>query len=136
MQIKYNDPCELPQEIVIPDGDPGALKEVLEFLNENARVIQNAERRERYHAPYHLEGMDYEGGSIAYHATPEEIVIRKEDAERVGEALAPLTDTQLRRLTIQADGMTLREIAEAEGTTVNAVKECLDGAKRNFRKNF
>ena len=136
MQIKYNDPYELPQEIVIPDGDPEALKEVLEFLNENARVIQNAERRERYHSPYHLEGMDYEGSSIAYRATPEEIVIRKEDAERVGEALALLTETQLRRLTMQADGMTLREIAEAEGTTVNAVKECLDGAKRKFRKNF
>lgn len=136
MQIKYNDPYELPQEIVIPDGDPEALKEVLEFLNENARVIQNAERRERYHAPYHLEGMDYEGGSIAYHATPEEIVIRKEDAERVRAALALLTETQRRRLLMMEEGMTLREIAEAEGTAVSSVKECLDAAKKKFQENF
>lgn len=136
MQIKYNDPYELPQEIVIPDGDLEALKEVLDFLNENARVIQNAERRERYHAPYHLEALDYEGSSIAYHATPEQIVIQKEEAERINAALAMLNETQRRRLLMQEEGKTLREIAEAEGTTVNAVKECLDGAKKKFLKYF
>ena len=136
MQIKYNDPSELPQEIVIPGGDPEALKEVLDFLNEDARLIQNAERRERYHAPYHLEALDYEGSSIAYHATPEQIVIRKEDAEHIRETLSLLTETQRRRLLMQEEGMTLREIAEAEGTTVNAVKECLDGAKKKFLKYF
>ena len=45
MKLRYNDPYELPQKIIVPDGDPDALKEVLDFLNENARVIQNAERR-------------------------------------------------------------------------------------------
>ena len=60
MKLRYNDPYELPREIIVPDGDPEALKEIQAFLNENARLIQNAERRERYHAPYHLEGMDFE----------------------------------------------------------------------------
>lgn len=136
MQIKYNDPYELPQEIVIPDGDSEALKEVLDFLNENARVIQNAEHRERYHAPYHLEALDYEGSSIAYHDTPEQIVIRKEDAERARAALALLTETQRRRLLMLEEGMTLREIAEAEGATVSSVKESLDAARKKFRENF
>lgn len=136
MKLRYNDPYELPQEVFIEDGDPDALKEVLDFLNENARVIQNAERRERYHAPYHLEGMDFEGGSIAYHATPEETVIRKEDAERVRAALALLTETQRRRLLMMEEGKTMREIAAAEGVSVNAVKESLDAAKKNFLKNF
>lgn len=136
MKLRYNDPYELPQEIIVPDGDPEALQEIQDFLNENARLIQNAERRERYHTPYHLEGMDFERGSIAYHATPEEIVIRKEDAERVRAALALLTETQRRRLLMLDEGMTLREIAAAEGVSVNAVKESLDAAKNNFLKNF
>ena len=136
MQIKYNDPYELPQEIVIPDGDPEALKEVLDFLNENARLIQNAERRERYHAPYHLEALDYEGSSIAYHATPEQIVIQKEEAERINAALDMLTETQRRRLLMMDEGMTLREIAEAEGAAVSSVKESLDAARKKFREIF
>lgn len=39
---------ESTQTLIIPDGDTKTLNEVLDFLNENARVIQNAERRERY----------------------------------------------------------------------------------------
>ena len=136
MKLRYNDPYELPQEIIVPDGDPDALKEVLDFLNENARVIQNAERRERYHTPYHLEALDYESGSVAYHDTPERIVIRKEDAERIRAALALLTETQRRRLLMMEEGKTLREIAEAEGVAVNSVKESLDAARKKFRENF
>ena len=136
MQHKYNDPYELPQEVFIEDGDPDALKEVLDFLNENARVIQNAERRDRYHAPYHLEGMDYEGSSIAYHGTPEEIVIQKEEAEQLERAMSKLTDTQRRRFLMLYEGMTLREIAEVEGAAVSSVKESLDAARKKFRENF
>lgn len=136
MQIKYNDPYDLPQEIVIPDGDQEALKEVLDFLNEDARLVQNAERRERYHAPYHLDALDYEGSSIAYHATPEQIVIRKEDAEHIRETLSLLTETQRRRLLMLEEGMTLREIAKAEGAAVSSVKESLDAARKKFRENF
>ena len=98
MKSRYNDPYELPQEIIVPDGDPEALQEILDFLNEDARLIQNAERRERYHTPYHLEALDYEGGSVAYHDTPERIVIRKEEAEHIRETLVQLPETQRRRL--------------------------------------
>ena len=136
MIIRYRDPYELPQEIIIPDGDPSALKEVQDFLNENARIIQNAERRERYHTPYHLEGYDYEDESIAYHDNPEHIVILREERDSLNDALAQLTEIQLRRLLMQADGMTLRQIAEAEGTSVNAVKDSLDGAKRKLLKTL
>lgn len=136
MKLRYNDPYELPQEIIVPDGDPEALQEIQDFLNENARLIQNAERRERYHAPYHLESLDYEGSSVAYHDTPERIVIRKEEAEHIREILTLLPETQRRRLLMQDEGMTLRQIAAAEGVSVNAVKESLDAAKKNFLKNF
>lgn len=136
MKLRYNDPYELPQEIIVPDGDPEALKEVLDCLNENARLIQNAERRERYHTPYHLEALDYESGSVAYHDTPERIIIRKEEAEHIRATLSLLTETQRRRLLMLDEGMTLREIAEAEGTAVSSVKESLDAARKKFRENF
>ena len=136
MKLRYNDPYELPQEIIVPDGAPEALKEIQDFLNENARLIQNAERRERYHTPYHLEALDYEGGSVAYHDTPERIVIRKEEAEHIRATLSLLTETQRRRLLMLDEGMTLREIAEADGAAVSSVKESLDAARKKFRENF
>ena len=136
MKLRYNDPYELPQDVIVPDGDPDALKEIRDFLNENARLIQNAERRERYHTPYHLEALDYESGSVAYHDTPERIVIRKEEAEHIRATLSLLTETQRRRLLMLDEGMTLREIADADGTAVSSVKESLDAARKKFRENF
>ncbi len=136
MKLRYNDPYELPQEIIVPDGDPEALQEIQDFLNENARLIQNIERRERYHTPYHLEALDYESSSVAYHDTPERIVIRKEEAEHIRATLSLLTETQRRRLLMLDEGMTLREIAEAEGAAVSSVKESLDAARKKFRENF
>lgn len=83
MKIHYNDPYGSPFELIIPDGEPEALKEIIEYLNENAHLIRNAERREAYHTLYHLEALDYESNSIAYLDTPEHIVIRKEEAEHI-----------------------------------------------------
>ena len=132
MKVKYKDPYELPQEIIIPDGNPEALKEIMDFLNENARFIQSAERRERYHTEFHLDALEFENSTIADRNSPERNVIRKEDAARIDAAVDRLSDTQRRRLLMRAAGMTLREIAAAEGTSVNAVKECLDGARRKI----
>ncbi len=87
------------------------------YILENDREMANADRRERYHCPYHIEAMQYEGESIAYHETPENILIQEEERKHINDALSFLTDAQLRRLTMKADGMTLREIAKAEDTS-------------------
>lgn len=136
VKIRYNDPYGSPFELIIPDGEPEALKEIIEYLNENARLIRNAERREAYHTLYHLEALDYEGNSIAYLDTPEHIVIQKEEAEHILNTLTLLTETQQRRLWMLSENMTLCEIAAAEGTSAGAVKESLDAAKKKFQKNF
>ena len=47
--------------------------------------------------------------------------------------LSCLTDTQLQRLTMKAEGMTLRQIAEAERTSVNAVRDSLLQVRKNLR---
>jgi len=111
-------------------------EETAAFILENDREMANADRRERYHCPYHIEAMQYEGDSLAYYKTPEDIVIREEEKQHINDTLSFLTDAQLRRLTMKADGMTLREIAKAEGTSVNAVRESLEAAKKKFKKHF
>lgn len=109
-------------------------EETAAFILENDRELANAERRERYHCPYHLEAMTYESESVAYRETPEEIVIREEKRKEVFDALSALTDAQYRRLLMKADGMTLREIAERERTTVNAIVKSLRLAKKKLEK--
>lgn len=135
-KIRYNDPYGSPFELIIPDGEPEALREIVEYLNENARLIRNAERREAYHTLYHLEALDYEGNSIAYLDTPEHIVIRKEEAEHIQSTLTLLTETKQRRLWMLSENMTLCEIAAVEGASAGAVKESLDAAKKKFQNNF
>ena len=111
-------------------------EETAAYILENDREMANADRKERYHCPYHIEAMEYEGDSLAYRLTPEEVFARKEKQRHINDTLSCLTDVQLRRLTMKADGMTLREIAAVEGTTVNAVRESLEAAKKKFKKHF
>lgn len=136
MKIRYNNPYGSPFELIIPDGEPEALKEIIEYLNENARLIRNAERRKAYHTLYRLEALDYEGNSIAYLDTPEHIVIQKEETEHIQSTLTLLTETEQRRLWMLSENMTLREIAAVEEASVSAVKESLDAAKKKFQNNF
>ena len=109
--------------------------ETAEFILRNDREIANSNRKERYHAPYHLEALEYEGADYADPETPEDTVIRKEQAEKLNEILSLLTDTQLRRLSMKAEGMSLRQIAAAEETSVNAVRESLEAVKKKLEKH-
>lgn len=108
--------------------------DVAAFILANDREIANADRRERYHTPYHIDALEYEGEDYAVHETPEDILIRKEEKEHLDDMLSCLTDTQFQRLTMKAEGMTLREIAEAEGTSVNAVRDSLLQIRKKLEK--
>ena len=64
--VSYKDPYEpLSVVIQIDDDDEEGLEEILAFLNDDARLTQNMERKERYHMKYHLEGLIYEGVDYA-----------------------------------------------------------------------
>ena len=65
MKATIYDPDLGVYEVDVPDDDPGAIAEIEQFARENTRLIQNADRRERYHAPYHLEALAFESGSLA-----------------------------------------------------------------------
>ncbi len=70
--------------------------------------------------------------SVAYHDTPEEILIRKEERDEIADALSVLTESQYRRLLMKADGMTLWEIARIESTSVNAIQDSLCQARKKL----
>ena len=55
--------------------------EVADFIISDDRLTSNAERRERYNCPYHIDALEYEGMEYAYRKTPEKILIDKETAE-------------------------------------------------------
>lgn len=66
MKVTYKDPYAGVQEFEIDDSfDNETLTEVINYLEENTRLINNAERREHYHVAYHLEGLEYEGEEYA-----------------------------------------------------------------------
>ena len=108
--------------------------ETAEFILKNDREMANADRKERDHVKYHLEALEYEGMEYADPDTPETILTRQEEKERLDDMLSCLTDTQLQRLTMKAEGMTLRQIAEAEGTNVNAVRDSLLQVRKKLEK--
>ena len=108
--------------------------DVAEFILKNDREMANADRKERDHVKYHLEALEYEGMEYADSDTPEDILIRQEEKEQLDDMLSCLTDTQLQRLTMKAEGMTLRQIAEAEGANVNAVRDSLLQVRKKLEK--
>ena len=85
---------------------------------DSRREEENLDRKERYHC-YSIDAMEY--GDKDIHApttgeTPESEFILAEDNARICETLSALTDVQRRRLLMLASGMSLRDIAKAEGT--------------------
>ena len=108
--------------------------EVAQFILDSDTEMRNAEQRERYHVPYHINALEYEGMEYADPDTTEDIVLRNDENRELYDCLSFLTESQLRRLVLKAEGMTLREIAAAEGTSVNAVAESLMAARKKLEK--
>ena len=138
MKASYKDPYEkLPIVVEIDDDDAEGLETVLEFLNRNAREIQNAERRERYHTPYHLEALVYEGKEYASDMDVEEQIIRQETERGADDFFrSVLTEVQYRRLMLLKDGMSIREIARQEEANYKSVRESLESAVKKIKKVF
>ena len=163
-KVVYRDPEYGLQTVRIDDDESGeALEEVLAALDEMYRHYHNLTAMEQYHTAEHVEGLEYEkaydtdevayyretelSSSLPYHSTPEEYLLIKEEQElrarreeeknrKVAEALGTLTPTQYRRSVMKGAGMTLRKIADLEGTDYSSVAESLEGAKKKFKKFF
>lgn len=135
MEITYKDPYEKQVTVALAnDCDLEGLKEIIDFLNENARLTQNAERRERYHAPYHLEALTFEGEEYADDHLTDEELLASEENERLGRCLDALTPVQRKRFLRFCDGESYHRIAEDEGVSVSSVKESIDSARKKMKK--
>lgn len=97
----------------------------LSILNEWDRHIEHFEQTEQSlnrRASYKAESV-------------EEVVLRNIEYEQLHQAIATLTETQQRRLTLYYfRGLTYKRIAEMEGCSVSAVGGSICAAMENIKK--
>ena len=102
---------------------------------ESRRKEENLARKERYHC-VSMEDALYEGDDCIDERTPESLFMEQIDNEHIKETLDKLSETQRRRLLMLASGMSLHEIAKAEGTSFYAIHVSIEAARKKFTKNF
>ena len=144
IKVKYKDPYAGGFEVDLPDDTPQeAIQEMVDFLDRNAREIQNADRREHYHTPYSTDALLYEGTDYADADTPKTIYLAYEDDEefsgeenKIDRYFSVLTETQRRRCRMRLAGMTYQQIAAIEEADYSSVVESIKGAQKKLRKKF
>ena len=125
--VSYKDPYEpLSVVIQIDDDDEEGLEEILAFLNDDARLTQNMERKERYHMKYHLEGLIYEGVDYASQEDLEADVEMSETEK--------LTVVQYQRFKLFMEGLSIREIAKTEGIDYSSANESIKASQKKLKK--
>lgn len=97
----------------------------LSILNEWDRHIEHFEQTEQSLN----RRTSYKAESV------EEVVLRNIEYEQLHQAIATLTETQQRRLTLYYfRGLTYKRIAEMEGCSVSAVGGSISAAMENIKK--
>ena len=128
MKIKYTFANGDVSEVEVSD-------EVGNVIVDSRRKEDNLGRKERYHC-YSYDAIDYEGEEFADPDTPDSLLERDELSSRVQSAMSHLTEIQVRRLTLFAEGLSIREIARKEGVDHKAVAKSIESAKKVFAKNY
>ena len=128
MEIIYKFADGTTSKVEVTDG-------IGDFILDSRRREDNDDRRYRYHN-YSLEAITYEGSEYGKNDEYPSEDDSGEVANRVREAISRLNDTQRRRLLMLSQGMSLHEIAAAEGVAFNAVRESVNRAKKKFLKIF
>ena len=128
MKIKYTFANGDVSEVEVSD-------EVGNVIVDSRRKEDNLDRKERYHC-YSYDAIDYEGEEFADPDTPDSLLERDELSSRVQSAMSHLTEIQVRRLTLFAEGLSIREIARKEGVDHKAVAKSIESAKKVFSKKY
>lgn len=143
MIVKYKDYYEGTVNVDIPDDTPlELLDEVMAFFKEDYRHEYNMHRRDERHELSSLDAFEsepaasYDYSSMAYHMTPEEILLLKEEDERGLQRLDILTEKQRRRMLLLMYGFSMREIARIEGVDHTSVAESIAAAEKKMEKHF
>lgn len=143
MIVKYKDYYEGTVNVDLPDDTPPELlDEVMAFFKEDYRHEYNMHRRDERHGVTSLDAFEYESAasydysSLAYHMTPEEILLLKEEDAQGLKRLDILTEKQHRRMLLKMYGFSMREIAVIEGTDHSSVAESIAAAEKKLKKHF
>ena len=103
------------------------------YVLEDRRREESQARKARRHT-YSLDAIEYEGQEyFAGKETPESMMIAREERDRLLEKMKCLTQAQRRRLFMRMQGMSIKEIAEREGVSVQRVNQTI---KQIFKKIF
>ena len=104
------------------------------YVNEQ-RKENNEQARYEYHVTVSLDTVEYEGEwFVDPSPTPEELSIIKEEQRRIEEFKKTLTPTQLRRLELLEEGISLREVARKEDTNLSAIQKTRDQIRKKYKK--
>lgn len=119
---------------------------IVEVADENlAKIILDMNRQEessQRKVRYYERSLDFfdelgvQLGTCDSYDIEVDIQEEIEKKKRVKEALSHLSEKQLRRLKLYADGKTYREIANIENTTPSVIFESISSAKKKFLKFF
>ena len=134
--VNYKDSYEsLPVVIQIEDDDEEGLEEIMAFLNDDARLTQNMERKERYNTKYHLECLIYEGVDYASQEDLEADVEMSEEEKLINAwQQENLTEVQYQRFKLFMEGLSIREIAKTEGIDYSSANESIKASQKKLKK--
>lgn len=105
------------------------------YITASRREEKNYERKVRYHCVASLDDYDYEGDWLADDTYSPERKYMEEGEERLVNAfLDTLTDIQRERAKKLLDGMTMKEIAESEGKSQEAIFYSVEGIRKKLKK--
>ena len=137
MKIKYEYVNGDVVEVEAPD-------EIGEFIKESLKAEHADDERHRVHN-VSLEGALYEGHEYGrYDSNLRRLEVQETKNEKkrkkrllkqfLVKGFSQLTEVQIRRLTLYADGLTMREIAEKEGVDHKAIVASIKVARKKFKK--
>lgn len=106
------------------------------YITASRRKEENYERKMRYHCPFSIDKLLYEGLDFADQDIPDTLYTNKYEESRVAKFLATLTDVQRRRVEMLMDGMTISDVARAEGASWTSVKETLKQVQKKYQTFF
>jgi len=123
--IRIKDYYGIYQEVPVDDS-------LYEEWKDLHRAMDRNRKKEKYHrseVPYAAVEETYE----AYSGDFDEMLVRKEENDRLYAAIAQLTPAQQRRVMMFMDNMTYSEIARAENRAFYAVHKSLNLAFKKLQ---
>ena len=110
-------------------------EEIGTIILDSRREESNRDKMEQRHC-YSYDANLFEGeeyGANDYYASLDESI---EANGHIKDVFNQLTETQQRRVSMLAKGMSMREISRKENVNIRAVSESIECARKSFLKKF